>query len=662
MPSMKSTRSRAGGADRGGIRKRGPTRTDRDGDMEMDGPGRGKRTRGDTGRATGGGRAQTRDKTVDAIQQAISSSTKESQANIRQSKGAARASLEQFRVSGWKQSKAASNRDGGVESLVAFLERRLNAITKSGPRAKITKSRVEGDSLVVSVRPELAERMLRINGNQFAGIQIAIEPQTANGSLDQELAATTGTSAATADTKSKMTAILAKRYYPDTKLLDLSKLGTDPDLQAMGIFNSTSTESKFFPALMKVWEMGFTSSAQRREAVQSVSLGDNQLANISVVTTLSQTIPDLKNLDLSNNNFKDMHSLIGWRWKFRSLEFLDLNGNPFSADPGFKDTMLKWYPKLRFLNHVEVRTAEDIAAQKKTPIPVQAPYFQDESQIGENFVRAFFVGYDNDRNDLLNGVYDSGSTFSLNVNTQAPKAQHTETAGWDSYIKKSRNLLKISHLPARMSRTYVGADSIRELWNTLPPTRHPDMTAHPEEWLIECHPIPGLPDPSGQSESGVGGLLVMVHGKYEESVANKVEIRSFDRTFILGPGGGVGGIRVISDILCLRAYGGHEAWSPENQAIPQAAAPAAAPAAAQPPVPVAQPGVPDGYGAPGPGKTDVQVRQEQLIAQLSARSRMTLQFSEMALSSNNWNLETAWQNFEHLRAQGGVPADAFLPA
>lgn len=138
MPSMKSTRSRAGGADRGGIRKRGPTRTDRDGDMEMDG-GRGKRTRGDTGRATGGGRGQTRDKTMDAIQKAISSSSKESQANVRQSKGAARANLEQFRVSGWKQSKASSNRDGGVESLVAFLERRLNAITKSGPRAKITK-------------------------------------------------------------------------------------------------------------------------------------------------------------------------------------------------------------------------------------------------------------------------------------------------------------------------------------------------------------------------------------------------------------------------------------------------------------------------------------------------------------------------------------------
>lgn len=498
---------------------------------------------------------------------------------------------------------------------------------------------------MVSVRTDLAPRMRHTNGNTFAGIPITVEPYTpsANGTLDQDLATTNVTSAATADTKTKLTTFLRKRYYPDTKLLDLSKLGNDPDLRAMGMFESTSTESKFFPALMKVWETGFTSSVERREAVQSVSLAHNKLANVSAVTALAQTIPDVKNLDLSNNNLKDMRSLIGWRWKFRHLEFLDLSGNPFSADPSFKDTMLKWYPKLQTLNNVGVRTAEEVAAQKKTPIPVQAPYFQDESQIGENFVRAFFVGFDNDRNDLLNGVYDSHSTFSLNINTMAPKAQHAETAGWDPYIKKSRNLLKISHLPARMSRTYVGADKIRELWNTLPQTRHPDMTAHPEEWLIECHPTPGLPDPAGQSETGVGGLLVMVHGKFEESVGGKIETRSFDRTFILGPGGGVGGIRVINDILCLRAYGGHEAWSPENQAIPAAAVQPVAP-------PVAQPGVPDGYGVSVPGKTDVQLQQE-LVAQMSAKSGMTLEFSEMALSGNGWNLDSAMKNFAELKVR-----------
>ena len=131
MKSMKSRRP--GGADRGGIRKRGPTRTDRDGDMDMDGSAArgGKRARGDTSRL------QSRGKALDAIQKAISS-TKDSQVNIRQGKNAAGGNLEQFSVRGWKESKAASNRDGGVESLVAFLERRMNAAAK-GPRAKITK-------------------------------------------------------------------------------------------------------------------------------------------------------------------------------------------------------------------------------------------------------------------------------------------------------------------------------------------------------------------------------------------------------------------------------------------------------------------------------------------------------------------------------------------
>lgn len=144
MKTMKSRRS--GGADRGGIRKRGPTRTDRDGDMDMDrGGGRGaKRPRGDTGRAAAAGRSTTsgrpinRDRTLDAIQKAISSS-QDSQANIRKINRTGGAGLEQFSVRNWKQSKAASNRDGGVESLIAFLERRMNANSKPGPRAKITK-------------------------------------------------------------------------------------------------------------------------------------------------------------------------------------------------------------------------------------------------------------------------------------------------------------------------------------------------------------------------------------------------------------------------------------------------------------------------------------------------------------------------------------------
>ncbi|KAJ6000469.1 mRNA export factor mex67 [Penicillium waksmanii] len=673
MKTMKSRRP--GGASGGGIRKRGPTRTDRDGDMEMDNSARGgRRGRGDSGRpsragggrSSGGGRPQTRDRTLNAIQQAISENNNKgsAQANVRHGKGG-KGNSTQISITGWKNSNASTKRDGGVENLISFCERKLNSAPK-GSRFKVTKSRVEGDILVVSVHPEWTERLLQLNGKLFAGVNITVELyDSSTAVLGQQLATSGGASASTADTKLKITSILGKRFNPAAKLLDLSKLVDDTDLQAMGIFNSTTTQSKFFPAMMKVWEMQFTSSSERREAVESVSLAQNQLANVSVVTTMAQTFADIKNLDLSNNNFKDSQSMIAWRWKFRNLEFLDLTGNDFSSKPDFKATMLKWYPKLQTLNNVQVRTAEEIAAQKKTPIPIQAPHFQDDSQIAENFIRTFFASYDNNRNDLINQFYDENSKFSLNVNVQAPKVQQTETAGWDAYIKRSRNLSKITHLSARMNRIYTGPLKIGEMWNSLPQTRHPDMATQPEQFLVECHLVPGLPDPTGQSPTGVGGLIITVHGKFDESVDGKVETRSFDRSFIIGPGHGPGGIRVLNDILCARAYGGHEAWSPESQPIPQAMAPIPAipanPAASiAPAAATALPGFPEGYGAPAPGKTETQVQQEQLVIQISTKSGMTLQYSEMALSGNGWNLDAAWKNFEELKAQGALPPTAFL--
>lgn len=78
---------------------------------------------------------------MDVIQKALSDNTASSQATVRQGrKGGGGSSLEQVCVRGWKQSKAASNRDGGLESLITFLEKKLNAPdSKSSSRARITK-------------------------------------------------------------------------------------------------------------------------------------------------------------------------------------------------------------------------------------------------------------------------------------------------------------------------------------------------------------------------------------------------------------------------------------------------------------------------------------------------------------------------------------------
>lgn len=148
------------------------------------------------------------------------------------------------------------------------------------------------------------------------------------------------------------------------------------------------------------------------------------------------------------------------------------------------------------------------------------------------------------------------------VNTHAlrhpsqPKMQQGE---WSAYIRDSRNLLKTNSLTARMSRSHQGADAISAFFTQLPATRHPNFVANPEKWLIECQQQPGVPDPTGASLGGVNGLLVTVHGEFEEVEGGKR--RSFDRTFVLGPGENQ--VRVISDMITVRAYGGYEAFQPE---------------------------------------------------------------------------------------------------
>lgn len=469
--------------------------------------------------------------------------------------------------------------------------------------------------------------MLQINGYKFAGVELDVGKYEDSAAISTE------------EMKKRLKAFLGTRFLPANKILNLQNLAADPILLEMGLFKTPTSQSKFYQALMKVWSLEFPTEQASRDAVENLSLANNGLQNVDPVTTLSQSFPNLKALDLSNNNFQDEKALEKWRWKFRSLEFLDLTNNPFSSAASFKDIMMKWYPKLKTLNNVQVRTDEEVAAQSRAPIPVQPPFFQDEGNIAEGFIRNFFLGFDKDRNGTLNLYYDNNSSFSYSVNPGAIRSAQdvntTPIAGWDNWIKNSRNLKKITHLNARMNRMYVGVEKIREIWNALPPTQHPGLD-QPAQWLIECHLIPCLPDATGQSPSGVGGFLIMIHGEFNESSGGKVETRSFDRTFILGPSPGPENVKVISDMLTLRAYGGHSAWDINTKID-------TAPAVGAPPV---HPEAPQGYGLPAPGKNDVQVQQEQLVLQLSFTTQLKLEFSQRALMQHNWSIEAALRAFE----------------
>jgi nuclear RNA export factor len=135
--------------------------------------------------------------------------------------------------------------------------------------------------------------------------------------------------------------------------------------------------------------------------------------------------------------------------------------------------------------------------------------------------------------------------------------------------------------------------------------------------LIECHPLPGLSDPSRQSTHGVDGLIITIHGEFEEDIAATSEktLRSFSRTFVLGPGAPGGPpIRIVSDMLVARA------WAP--LALPQTSSISSAP------------------------QPSTEQQQQQVMAmKLMERTGMTTEFAVMSLRETGWDLEKAFLAF-----------------
>ena len=465
--------------------------------------------------------------------------------------------------------------------------------------------------------------MLKLDQFSFAGTTLnikACEPRSLR--TDKSEKKKEGISPGAKETKERLRGVLAGRYDVDLKLLNLSSLGQDAGLLEMGLGSlDGKTTSKLFPALMVVCDSLFDSWKAKRDAIVSVTLAGNALSNVMSVTTLAQTFPDLKNLDLSANNFADLKGLESWRWKFRNLENLVLTGNPLETQaPDYNVEILKWYPKLLTLNGVQVRTAEQVAAAAEaanSPIPISGPDFRDVGQVGENFIRQFLPLYDTGRKALLSTFYDAQSLFSMSINMTAPRDRDHSSPipAWAAYLPHSRSLNKISNINPRISRQYRGVQKILPIWSGLPATRHPDLSTQADKYLIECHPLPGLADPSGQSPRGVDGLILTIHGEFEEEVKpTEKGIRSFSRTFVLGPGAPGGSpIRVVSDMMVLRAHS-----------------------------PLA---MPSHSASSAQSNNPERQHQEIVTKQLVEKTGMTPDYAILCLTETGWDLEKAFVAF-----------------
>ncbi|KAI6250487.1 mRNA export factor mex67 [Erysiphe necator] len=653
-----SSSSSSRGTARGGIKKRrnGTTRVDKDGDLLMDTftPGLGiggneKKRRSERGniqlpissRSRGSTRLKGESK-VGGIrsQQAILRGPRDSQPIF----------LETLEVIGLKSSKASSHPDGGLESLLGFLERRASGLNaKSNMAVKIKKSWQVGDTVYITASKQDIAQILKLDNVLFAGATLSIKPHDQSRKKDEEK--NEGISAEARSLREELREFLASRYNAQHKLLDLSRLGTDPRLQALGLFkDGVKNEKKLFNAIMAICEGLFKTCQDKQDAITSISLTDNSLSSLNDISTLAQTFPDIKNLDLSRNKIPNLKALDAWQWKFRSLEILIIEDNPIESNhPNLKTDLMKRYPRLHTINNLRVRSLEEVSSiiaaieHAKNPIPIAGPIFHDLDRVGETFIRYFIPNYDNDRVALATSAYDAESTFSLSINMLAPRDKDNVVSApnWHEYVKYSRNLSKVIYLPSRMNRLFTGAQSIQNIWTSLPKTKHPDIELENNKYLFEGHKLPGVPDPTGQSPMGVTGIIITMHGEFQElgkSATDCVQLRSFSRTFILGPGlPGGPAIRVISDLLMLRP------WAPLVS-----------------PVTVSISNISNQvHVTSAPISAKAIEEQQELIAQkFMEHTGMTLQYCLLCLQQAEWDVQKANELFNQKKAS--LPADAFI--
>ena len=423
--------------------------------------------------------------------------------------------------------------------------------------------------------------------------------------------------------KDHLRSILGNRYVGDAKLLKLDALSADPAISETGLLQSSERAEKMFRALMRVCDELFKTRKDKSEAIESISVANNSIDNLNQVSVLADTFPDLYNLDLSGNSLANIDGLQALKGRFRKLRALYMTNNPIeTSQPEYKATLLEWFPTLLDLNGHQVRTPEQaaaaVAATLPKAFPQNGPDFRDANGIGENFLLDFFTNYDNNKASLVGKYYDQSSNFSLAIDTNSPRDPSLPTPlPWAAYLKYSRNLTRITHTPARIQRLFKGANVISDLWKGLPPTKHPDLKQEVNKYIMDCHVLPGLADPNGQSQRGVDGLIVTIHGEFEEfhQATGNTGKRSFSRTFVLGPGlPGGNPIRVVSDMMCLRAH----------TPLPNLFG--------------------DTPAAPAPPAANAEQQQRAaMVAELAKQTGMTPAYAELCLSdtSVNWDFEKA---------------------
>lgn len=508
---------------------------------------------------------------------------------------------------------------GSKDDLIGFILRKTHF--------KLQNVYISGPVLYANVRSYEAGPLIKWSGVKFAGQSLRITLGDAQ-QQSQEATPQVG------DTIETLQAFLSSRYNAGLNMLDLQNMRGDQFLISKGLFATASTSSKMFPALMKI-------ASDKLPGVLSVNLAENNLQDVSGVTTLSQTYPSLQNLSLANNRIAKIRNLELWRHKFRNLRELILSGNPITREPTYKEDVAKLFPRLVVLDGVVIRDESQLDTLK-LPAPIVPSFFENPEvqSVAGNFVTTYFDLFDRDRTQLL-PLYDDMSTFSLSVDGVCPRifSPAGGSQSWSPYIPISRNLTKTGHT-AKHNRLAIGPQSIANTFQKIPATKH---NLSPTKFATEAWRT------SGVRVAGDTGIVINIHGEFQETHGSLMK-RSFDRVFILltAP---TGNIIVTTDMLTVRGYAGSDAWTAVPNAVKALTTNGQASTGVTPAItPAGTPPTQSTAGIP-PELQGLSPDQIAGVQKLMTETRLNAQYARMCLEQAMFDINQALALFQQSRAQ-----------
>ncbi|EGF98090.1 uncharacterized protein MELLADRAFT_118604 [Melampsora larici-populina 98AG31] len=486
--------------------------------------------------------------------------------------------------------------------------------------------------------------------------------------------------------------LLEARWNPVARLLDLSNLAQDKILKAGGIAppGQKGAPQKTASAIWKL-------CLEMYPNIRSLSLAHNNLLSLHPmsISSLVATLPDLENISLAGNRltaFSDLNSLSpvvggsgpnnGQKQGLLHLRELILIGNPIRKnaekegppalqqylaeacrrfpsllvldteviDPLFKAN-LPQQPDRSLSNAIQsgsntapsASNPSDVVVENvPLPLPTKSAFFDDEatSSVVSRFCVQFFNAFDHDRQSLMD-VYATNATFSLSASTMIPTRARLagltknrpempaqQLPSWHQYISISRNIarLKGNRLAERIAN---GPAEIIKYLDLIPTTKHPlTEAADQDKFVVDAWQMPSM------VTDGSGVIYLTIHGQFQELPA--LTVRSFDRTFMLGPAGPASAAVlkgwpcvILTDQLTIRNYSSPSAWKPDT-------------------IPTPNPTV------------QLTPEQQNLINQFRQVTKLNERLALDCLLHNGWNPTLAMENFQTINASGALPPDAFV--